>query len=577
MIYAVVMDASTNRAICRIGLVVAVLAGVVGQVRNWAAGYGMWGDELYIVVNVRDHTFGQLTGRLDYGQVAPPGWLGVERLLLLVFGTGERILTLPSLLATLTVLGLGTFVAYRVVGHWAAVLVAALLALAPALNRYAGEVKQYATEAALAMMVITVIGLLRRDLARRAALVAGVVLTLAVAGSYTAVIAVTGAVAGLGVLLIAERRWRSLLRLGLAATPSLVLGAVEIGWRQHVGFGPPDLYAVFATGFPPAHASLWQILAWVPGGWSVFVANPLHWADPAVVALLVVAGLVALVVRDRAAWAAIIAGVLLVSLAAAGVRGYPFGDRVSIYLVAPVIIAVAAAVDGAVRLALMSMNGPRSAGLAAVTSVDSLSVAPQAPTSPATPEPALAADAGAVRLDAGRRVLAAIAAVVAAVALGLSASPAARLADAAANYPVARDDGRAMVQEVAARVQPGDVVLGYHFSSPLLRWYDPMYGLAVAGRLILSRDVDCHPETVPAAVYGAKRIWYLQNMKYSGDPSDYSDRVLAKLTTMGTIVATDHWATANWALIDVSKGPDPHPPHPDFRAEYDCLSVWPVI
>ena len=50
----------------------------------------MWVDEEMLALNVRDRGFLHLAGPLWLDQSAPLGWLALERLLMLLLGTGER-------------------------------------------------------------------------------------------------------------------------------------------------------------------------------------------------------------------------------------------------------------------------------------------------------------------------------------------------------------------------------------------------------------------------------------------------------------------------------------------------------
>ena len=63
----------------------------------------LWLDEEMLGLNVRSRGFADLAGALWLDQSAPLGWLALERLIMLVFGTGERSVRLLT-----TVFGSGT-------------------------------------------------------------------------------------------------------------------------------------------------------------------------------------------------------------------------------------------------------------------------------------------------------------------------------------------------------------------------------------------------------------------------------------------------------------------------------------
>jgi hypothetical protein len=113
----------------------------------------MWVDEEMLGLNVRDRGFSQLAGPLWLNQSAPFGWLVLERMTMLVLGTGERAVR------TLTVLfGIGTLTTAWWIGRrWmtplgAAVLVA-LCGTSEWLVFFTLELKHYSADAAGALLI----------------------------------------------------------------------------------------------------------------------------------------------------------------------------------------------------------------------------------------------------------------------------------------------------------------------------------------------------------------------------------------------------------------------------------------
>src|SRR5215472_15709848 len=70
----------------------------------------------------------------------------------------------------------------------------------------------------------------------------------------------------------------------------------------------------FPNGLPPQGAGPVQLVRWLPTLWRGFVATPLLWQYPFAVLLLVVGGLVALVVRGRGVWAAMLGATFAVAV-----------------------------------------------------------------------------------------------------------------------------------------------------------------------------------------------------------------------------------------------------------------------
>jgi ABC-type Fe3+-siderophore transport system permease subunit len=107
---------------------IATLTALVGAAVliywDWTA-RPLWVDEEMILLNVRDHALGRLAGPLWLDQSAPLGWLALERLVLLTFGSGERAVRMVNVL-----FGIGTLVTALWIGRrWMSPVGAAILAL----------------------------------------------------------------------------------------------------------------------------------------------------------------------------------------------------------------------------------------------------------------------------------------------------------------------------------------------------------------------------------------------------------------------------------------------------------------
>ncbi|MFV2021534.1 hypothetical protein [Micromonospora sp. LOL_023] len=536
-----------------VALGVVLLAGAAGQLTVWAAGNWLWNDETAIAINLR-RDFLALTRGLEFQQVAPVGWLWLEKSLLYAFGVDERVLRLPSLAGMLAVLILTAVIAHRAGGRWAAVVATALIATAPMILTYVGELKQYAVEAAVTLALLllaerVVSSLPARARWTRVALpVAGwVAVTLvAVFVSLTAVLALAGAVAGAGLVLAVRRRWRDALLLAAGAAPAVAFAGWLIHRRRQYPFMPGQA-DYFTGGTPPAEAGPAGILGWLPQMWAGFVTGTLHWHHPLLILALLLAGLAALLWRGRPVWAAMLGGVLLMAVLAAAARGLPLADRVATWLIAPTVLLVVAGLDGAARLA-------RWQALRAATG----------------------------RGRAARAALTTLAVLLVAAVVPVYAAPAAQVAYRQAFDPLVKDAGPAALADVARQVQPGDVVLFYWFSYRMIEWYGPQYGLAPRTvRLYPASHDNCDPQRLAEWIGDARRVWYVHGRSLTGEPRDYPQRVAAALAAHGTIAAVHTFphdrragSTGSWLLVDLTAGPDPQPPPVEPSEHFHCLGRW---
>jgi hypothetical protein len=520
--------------------------GVLGLIRVWASDRGFWNDELYIAINIKTKSFRALAGPLRYGQVAPPGWLMGEHAIYKLFGGGEQLLKLPQLLASIIVVVLTAVIACRSIGRWAAVAATLLVVLNPTLQYYAGELKQYAVEAAAALIVVLaaeVLGraALRGRITRRIAVSTGLAFLIAVSVSYSSLIVVAGATAGLMVAVgAAARKWRGLLPVLSVAAPALAYGVFQVLRRERFSFlSNQDDF--FPNGLPPHDSGLIDRAFWLPRMWRGFTASPMFWRLSFVALLLVAGGVVALVLRGRLLWAGVLAGPVLGAVGAAAVGKYPMEDRVALYLVAPVVLMAVAGVDGLARWARQAMR----------------------------------------RKDVGTAALLATL-LAAASGLAVAAQPAAAAAVDEVRHPLYRDNVREVFSDVAARIQPGDVVLVYDFSQPPAHWYGERFHLPIVGLIGLGSECDRGEPLLDKVLGGAKRVWYVRGQRLSKHPENYHAHILAALAKRGRLVASQTYGPGTilnsppgWTVVDLTAGPDPNPPHPSPIT--DRGAVCPVI
>lgn len=514
----------------RVLLTLALGVGIFGVTRVWWSAVPMWKDEASIANNLR-RSFLQLTGHLTYDQVAPVGWLWLEKLLLEVVGPDDRVLRFLPYLGALTVLCLGAFIARQAIGRFAAVAVALMLAFAPSLLVYAGETKQYAWEAAIALALLVLGAWAHRAIRwqgwaavpRSWRAVLWVAATgVAVFVSFSAILVTAAVTAALLCLHAARRAWADLgWQAGLSVPAGLT--AAFLVYRRHRYSFYPGQTDYFRGGTAPEGAGPREMLDWLPFMWSKFIDAPMGWRLGWLVLLLMVAGLVALWWRSRV-WAVMLLMVFVCGVGGGAVRGFPVVSRPAIYLIAPTILLVVAAVDGLVRV---------SAGLIQ--------------RGQATPW---------FRLPA---TVAAALAVAAAVGVGMVAAPGAETAAKEIAHPLGKDALREGLRDISGKVQPGDVVLVYYFGNAVTKWYRPYLDLGPAVHHVRL----CRPTTPvekQLAFYeklaGAKRVFYVEGQLNATTPKDHFELALQLFDSIGTVVEQhdgrgDRIGPHSWALIEL--------------------------
>jgi hypothetical protein len=127
--------------------------GIVLRVIPWARNPPVWQDEAALVLNVIHLDFAEFFGPLIHHQAAPPLFLGLERLTFLAIGDAEWALRLPILLLGCVSLVLFAVLARRTLPARPAAIAVGLFAVSDRLIWHATEVKPYAIDALVAVLV----------------------------------------------------------------------------------------------------------------------------------------------------------------------------------------------------------------------------------------------------------------------------------------------------------------------------------------------------------------------------------------------------------------------------------------
>src|SRR5689334_12552637 len=127
--------------------------GVVLRVIPWARNPPLWQDEAALVLNVIRLDFTGYFGPLLHHQAAPPLFLAMERIARLTLGDSEAALRLPVLLLGCVSLVLFAVLARRVLEPIPAAVAVGLFAVSDRLVWHATEVKPYAVDALVAVLV----------------------------------------------------------------------------------------------------------------------------------------------------------------------------------------------------------------------------------------------------------------------------------------------------------------------------------------------------------------------------------------------------------------------------------------
>jgi Dolichyl-phosphate-mannose-protein mannosyltransferase len=320
-----------------------IALGIVVRVVRYASDRSLWLDEAYLALNLMNRSYSGLLGTLDFGQGAPAGFLLLEKLALDVLGDSEHALRLLPFLAGVASLFLFYGIARRLLTPVAVPLALFLFAVGWPFVLYAGMVKQYSVDVAVALALFYLF--LRVVDRPRFGVQSAVILALAGAAavwlSYPAAFVLAGVGAGAVAVMFLRGDRRGLLALGIpfaawlasfGAMFVLTLGEAEelagaTGWYTSLHGSPPrNVYVMFRDSN----------------------LRLLHWAADGLAPVLALLGAVSLWANPRQRPRLVVGGTMLAATLAAGYLGkYPAGQRFILFLVPFGLLCLA---EGAVRV-----------------------------------------------------------------------------------------------------------------------------------------------------------------------------------------------------------------------------------
>ncbi|HEU4562185.1 MAG TPA: glycosyltransferase family 39 protein [Longimicrobium sp.] len=450
----------------------ALLVGVLLRLMQYAVNRSLWLDEGLLVSNFLDRPWAALLQPFDRGQTAPVGFLALVKGLATVLGRGELVLRLAPLLAGLATLALLPRAARRFVTRPALPFAVAIVALAPYLVYYSSEVKQYAFDALLSLLVLWLAhDLARRPHDRRTALAFAAVGVVGAWFSQPVIFMLAGAGTVLGLRALRRRDRAALATLALQGAAWLASFAAAYLVSRHQLEDPQYMREFWRAGFLPLTPGTTHEWTWLPRMLARAFREPMgvmgkddSWVSTlgqagAVIAFLAGAAWMA---RHRRLRLALLLAPAGFALTASALHVYPFGSE---YLA-----------GGRVLVFLLP-------SLALVTAEGIAALPRLVPASP------------------GRLLK------LAAAALVLLPSA----VYAAVSVPHLRAEVKPLLEYVNENRQPGDVMYVFYNGQSVFEYYAPRYGWSSANAIsgVCARYQPQGYVDDLARLRGRPRVWLL--------------------------------------------------------------------
>ena len=318
----------------------AIALGAALRLYQFMTGASLWLDELAIANNLADRSlWSLLTEPLAYAQVAPPGFILIEKLMYEVSGANDHALRLYSLVSGIGALVAIALVALRLGLRETAWIAPLLLSLGAPFIFQSVQVKPYAGDVFLSLALVAVALRLNADANVRRAWPTALGI-LAPWFSFAAVFTLAGI--SLALLLTPQRRrYVPLVALwGLSAVAALLYANMIVD--RGTATTMHTFWSRNAVGFPNGLADIipWSLAQLRAHLWSeVGLRGVTYW--------LGVAGIGAFLLWRRSRFAVVaVAAPIIAALCAAVLQRYPLGGRMSQWIAALLILLVVAAAAG---------------------------------------------------------------------------------------------------------------------------------------------------------------------------------------------------------------------------------------
>jgi len=139
--------------LCALGL---IALGIFTRLRIYLADRSMWRDEAALALNVMHRSAGGLFGALDYNQGAPVGFLMIQKFVISLLGSGEMAFRLWPTTASILAIPLFYLLCRELLSARAAIIALAILSLSTDVSFYWTEAKQYSTDVLISICLLLI-------------------------------------------------------------------------------------------------------------------------------------------------------------------------------------------------------------------------------------------------------------------------------------------------------------------------------------------------------------------------------------------------------------------------------------
>jgi hypothetical protein len=315
--------------------------GILLRASQYLFNRSLWLDEACLVWNIVHKPFSELLGPLHYNQAAPIGFLFVEKFFVQEFGNTEYILRLFPLMCGILSLPLYYQLVKHHISKGATLFAVALLSLSNTLIYYASDVKQYASDVMIVIILyLAVFYFEAKKMTPHRIASFGLLGAAAIWFSHPSLFIL----AGFGITLTASnllrRDFSRLIRLALVFS----VWAVSFACIYIVSYDQvtrnEGLLRYWNSAFMPFPPTGMSELLWFPNKLLEILKNPAQIAFPKIAVILLLVGCISMLFKRKKVFFFLFSPIIFALLASA-LHLYPFEGRLLLFTLPALFISVA--------------------------------------------------------------------------------------------------------------------------------------------------------------------------------------------------------------------------------------------
>ena len=315
--------------------------GVVLRVIQYSLNRSLWLDESFVALIVTKNSFLGLLNPLEHFQVAPTGFLFIEKALVLLLGNSEYILRLFPLLAGIVSLFLFYHVARRCIQKEGAFIAVGLFSLSGHLIYYSSEVKQYSSDATIALLLLAVtIYIISKKFTNLSIVLFAAIGGLAVWFSLPSVFVLAGIGCTMSLFSMIRKEWRTNNKL-LITYFIWVLSFVifYLIYSSNISANLDKQQSFWDSNFMPFPPVSISDLKWFGKTFFDIFKSPLSIPLPGLGALSFLLGAVSIFLRDKQLFFILLSPVFF-ALFGSALHLYPFTGRLITFIIPFILLFI---------------------------------------------------------------------------------------------------------------------------------------------------------------------------------------------------------------------------------------------